>query len=90
MPAPNSLWHIDGLHCLIRWRFVIHGGIDGFLRRIVYLKASSNNRSETVLQLFFKAVNECGWPSGVCSDQGGKNVGVAAAMVTGVLKGEAT
>ena len=20
--GPNSLWHIDGLHCLIRWRFV--------------------------------------------------------------------
>ena len=27
--GPNSLWHTDGLHCLIRWRFVIHGGIDG-------------------------------------------------------------
>ena len=22
--GPNSLWHIDGLHCLIHWRFVIH------------------------------------------------------------------
>ena len=82
VPAPNSLWHIDGLHCLIRWRFVIHGGIDGFSRRIVYLKASSNNRSETVLQLFMKAVNECGWPSRVRSDRGGENVGVATAMVT--------
>ena len=67
VPAPNSLWHIDGLHCLIRWQFVIHGGIDGFSRRIVYLKASINNRSETVLQ-FMKAVNECGWPSRVRSD----------------------
>ena len=27
---PNSLWHIDGYHKLIRWRIVIHGGIDGF------------------------------------------------------------
>ena len=35
VPAPNSLWHIDGLHCLIRWQFVIHGGIDGFSRRIM-------------------------------------------------------
>ena len=26
---PNSLWHIDGYHKLIRWRIVIHGGIDG-------------------------------------------------------------
>ena len=30
VPAPNCLWHIDGLHCLIRWRIVIHGGIDGY------------------------------------------------------------
>ncbi len=28
--AANSLWHIDGHHSLIRWGFVIHGGIDGF------------------------------------------------------------
>jgi len=26
--GPNSLWHIDGLHCLISWRFVIHGNFD--------------------------------------------------------------
>lgn len=49
VPMPNSLWHIDGLHRLIRWRIVIHGGIDGFSRLPVYLGASSNNRAETVL-----------------------------------------
>ena len=37
VPSANSLWHIDGLHCFIRWRIVIHGGIDGFSRRVVYL-----------------------------------------------------
>ena len=25
--GPNCLWHIDGLHALIRWGMVIHGGI---------------------------------------------------------------
>ena len=30
--GPNSLWHIDGNHKLIRWRSVIHGGIDGCSR----------------------------------------------------------
>ena len=39
--GPNSLWHIDGLHCLIRWRFVKHGGIDGFSRLIVYLSCAT-------------------------------------------------
>ena len=43
VPTPNCLWHIDGLHCLIRWCIVLHGGIDGFSRRIVYLHASDNN-----------------------------------------------
>ena len=46
VPAPNSLWHTDDLHCLIRWRFVIHGGIDGFSRRIMFLKTSTNNQSQ--------------------------------------------
>ena len=31
--------HIDGNHKLIRWGFVIHGGIDGFSRKIMYLRS---------------------------------------------------
>ena len=26
VPCPQALWHIDGNHKLIRWRFVVHGG----------------------------------------------------------------
>ena len=26
VPGVNSLWHIDGHHSLVRWRFVIHAG----------------------------------------------------------------
>ena len=26
--SPNSLWHLDGYHKLIKWKFVIHGGIE--------------------------------------------------------------
>ena len=53
VPGPNSLWHVDGHHKYIRWKIVIHGGIDGFSREIVYLKAAANNRSETVLSMHF-------------------------------------
>ena len=41
--GPNSLWHIDGHHNLVNWGFVIHGGIDGFSRLIVYLHSSNNS-----------------------------------------------
>ena len=48
VPSSNALWHIDGQHSLVRWRIVIHGGIDGYSRKVVYLHASSNNRASTV------------------------------------------
>ena len=53
VPWPNSLWHLDGHHSLIRWKLVIHGCVDGFSRRIIYLKCNSNNLAGTVLDLFF-------------------------------------
>uniref|UniRef100_A0A9J7X8B1 Integrase catalytic domain-containing protein n=1 Tax=Cyprinus carpio carpio TaxID=630221 RepID=A0A9J7X8B1_CYPCA len=81
VPAPNSLWHIDGNHKLIRWRIVIHGGIDGFSRLVVYLGASTNNRAETVLNLFKHAVRNYGIPSRVRSDKGVENRDVATFMV---------
>lgn len=79
--SSNALWHIDGLHCLIRWRIVIHGGIDGYSRRIVYLHASNNNRASTVFENFLAATKIYGWPSRVRSDYGGENFEVARAML---------
>ena len=78
---PNSLWHIDGYHRLIKWRIVIHGGIDGYSRLPVYMKASTNNRAETVLDSFLSAVHEYGLPSRVRSDKGGENVLVSQFML---------
>jgi hypothetical protein len=33
---PNSLWHVDGHHKLIRWGIVIHAFIDGFCRTVSF------------------------------------------------------
>ena len=56
VPWPNSLWHLDRHHSLTRWKFVVHGCIDGFSRRIIFLQRSSNNLSHTVLSLFLDAI----------------------------------
>lgn len=82
VPGPNSIWHIDGHHSLIRWRFVVHGAIDGFSRMVIYLSCSTNNRSSTVMQLFGESITEFGIPSRVRSDKGGENVLVCHFMVS--------
>ena len=79
--APNSMWHLDGYHKLIRWNIVIHGGIDGYSRLIVFLRASTNNRSDTVLSAFCSATEEYGLPSRIRIDRGGENVRVAQLML---------
>ena len=83
VPWPNSVWHIDGHHSLIRWGIVIHGCIDGKTRRILFLKAATNNLASTVLQNFEEAIEEDGglWPSRIRVDYGVENVAVCDAMV---------
>ena len=63
-----------------RWRFVIHGGIDGWSRKIVFLQCNTNNKADTVLRAFVKAVEENGLPSRVRGDMGTENVEVAKFM----------
>ncbi len=77
----NNYRHIDGNHKLIRWRFVFHGGIDGFSRTIVYLACSDNNRADTVLSLFVEASQQFHLPRRVRCDHGTENVAVARHML---------
>lgn len=79
--GPNSLWHIDGHHKLIRWRLVVHGGIDGYSRTIVYLQCSTNNFASTVMTSFYQAVCNYGVPDQTRSDLGGENVEVWRYMI---------
>ena len=48
VPWPNSLWHEDGCHALVRWKIEPRGCIDGVSRLIMYLEYSNNNTAEKV------------------------------------------
>ncbi|CAB3994770.1 PREDICTED: uncharacterized protein LOC107346750 [Paramuricea clavata] len=85
--GPLALWHVDGNHKLIRWRIVIHGGIDGYSRMIVFLKANPNNTAATVFGVFVRAVERFGLPSRVRTDKGGENVDIARYMLSHPLRG---
>lgn len=61
---------------LIRRRMVIHGGIDGFSRLIVYMRCATNNRASTIHSQFQAATTTFGYPRSIRSDLGGENVDV--------------
>ena len=72
--GPNSMWHIDSHHKLIRWKFVTHGGINGYSRTITFLKCADNNRAYTALSAFMNTIYVHGLPECVRMDLGGENV----------------
>lgn len=80
--SPIALWHIDGNHKLVRWGFVIHGGIDGFSRLVSFLAVATNNKAESMTKAFMTGCRDFGVPSRVRSDHGLENVGVGAFMLS--------
>lgn len=55
----------------------MHGGVDGYTRLPVYLRAGTNNTAATVLGLFQQAVDACKERT----DRGGENVEVSMYML---------
>ncbi|XP_038827387.1 uncharacterized protein LOC120026736 [Salvelinus namaycush] len=53
----------------VGWRIVIHGAVDGYSRLVVFLKASDNNKSATVMESFEAAITSYGVPSRVRCDR---------------------
>ena len=73
---------------LIRWRFVVHVGMDGFSRLVVFCECSDNNTSQTVPALSQRAVSQYGRPLKIRTDKGGENVRVWEEMVNHSPAGE--
>ena len=78
-PGPNHAWHMDGYDKLKPYGFPIHGCIDGFSRRILWLNvARTNNRPAVIAKFFINAVIKGGGcPTILRTDNGTENVIVA-------------
>ena len=75
----NAVWHADGYDKLKPYGFPIHGCIDGFSRKVLWLKlCRSNNNPSIIASLFLKVVEElrcrpkllrtdCGTENGILS-----------------------
>lgn len=68
---------MDGHHKLIMYNFIIHGCIDGYSRKLIYLECCCDNLAATVLKIFKEGVSRSGLPHRVRGDHGGENVEVA-------------
>ena len=79
-PGPNYAWHMDGYDKLKPWGFPIHGAIDGFSRKIIWLNVTrSNNSPDNIAQFYLKAVKDFnGCPVTMVTDLGTENGLVAA------------
>ena len=71
-PGPNYVWHIDGHDKLKPFGFSIHGCIDGFSRRIIWLEVSSTNKKpELIARYYLDAVRQQnGVPKTIKADDG--------------------
>lgn len=80
-PGPNWCWHVDGHDKLKPFGFPIHGCIDGFSRRIMWLRVTRTNNNPYVIgKYFLECVREHGCcPTIVQTDCGTEN-GVMSSM----------
>lgn len=78
--GPNYLWHIDGYDKLKPFGFCVHGAIDGFSRRILWLEvSSSNNDPRLVASYYVDYIRQLGGTARIIrGDRGTENGNIAA------------
>ena len=80
-PGPNYCWHADGYDKLKSYGFPIHGCIDGWSRRMMWLRVErTNNQPEVIANYYLDCVEEVGGcPVKLRTDCGTEN-GIMAAI----------
>ena len=51
--GPNDIWHLDGNDKLKPYGFSIHGCIDGFSRKMVWLQLSLSNKNPSEIAYYY-------------------------------------
>ena len=77
--GPNHVWHIDGYDKLKPFGFCIHGAIDGYSRRLMWLEVDpSNNNPGVIAHYYIDCVEQMGGAARIIrADCGTENVRVA-------------
>ena len=77
--GPNDIWHVDGNDKLKPYGFSIHGCIDGYSRKIIWLKLSPSNKNPAeIAHHYLTTVKEVnGFPRRMRSDRGVENFTIA-------------
>lgn len=78
--GPNFLWHIDGYDKLKPFGFGIHGCVDGYSRRIMWLEVTTTNNDPSVVARYFvDCIRQVGGTARVVrADNGTENTYIAA------------
>jgi len=53
LKGPNYTWHIDGHDKLAKWGFYIHGAVDGFSRKVLWLNVFVTNKDPWLTAKYF-------------------------------------
>ena len=74
-PGTNYCWHADGYDKLKPYGFPVHGCIDGFSRRILWLKVTKSNNDPRIIGDFFlnATLERDGCPTLIRTDRGTEN-----------------
>ena len=51
--GPNFDWHVDGYDKLKPYGFCIHGAIDGYSKRIIWLEVAQSNNNPAVIAMYY-------------------------------------